>query len=64
MRSVNPSKLNLAGIFVQVLERRQHDGTEELTLARARAAVKKRKVEEERQSWLIRLRDEAYVEYR
>ena len=50
--------------IVQVLERRQHDGTEELTLARARAAVKKRKVEEERQSWLIRLRDEAYVEYR
>ena len=50
--------------IVQVLGHRQHDGTEELTLAKARAEVKKRKVEEERQSWLIRLRDEAYVEYR
>ena len=50
--------------IIQVMEHRQYDGTEELTIARARAAVKKRKIEDERQSWLIRLRDEAYVEYR
>ncbi len=50
--------------LLQILGHRQHDGTEELMLAKARAAVKKRKVEEKRQSWLIRLRDEAYVEYR
>ncbi len=59
-----PFKTQFGWHMVQVLEHRQHDGTEELVLAKARAAVKKRKVEEERQSWLIRLRDEAYIEYR
>ena len=59
-----PFKTQFGWHMVQVLEHRQYDGTEELVLAKARAAVKKRKVEEERQSWLIRLRDEAYVEYR
>ncbi|MFK8067942.1 MAG: peptidylprolyl isomerase [Gammaproteobacteria bacterium] len=59
-----PFKSQFGWHIIQVQEHRQYDGTEELTVARARAAVKKRKVEEERQSWLIRLRDEAYVEYR
>ncbi len=59
-----PFKSQFGWHIVQVLEHRQYDGTEELTIAKARAAVKKRKIEEDRQSWLIRLRDEAYVEYR
>ena len=59
-----PFRTQFGWHMLQVLGHRQHDGTEELLLAKARASVKKRKVEEKRQSWLIRLRDEAYVEYR
>lgn len=59
-----PFKSQFGWHIVQVLGHRQHDGTQELVNARARAAIKKRKVEEERQTWLIKLRDEAYVEYR
>jgi peptidyl-prolyl cis-trans isomerase SurA len=50
--------------IVQVVDRRQHDSTEEIRRARARDYVRKRKVEEETQAWLRRLRDEAFVEYR
>ncbi len=49
---------------VQVLARRDYDGTEEVRRAKARAIIRKRKGEEELQAWLRRLRDEAYVEYR
>lgn len=50
--------------IVQVLERRDYDGTEEVRRADAKAAIRKRKIEEEHEIWLRRLRDEAYVEYR
>lgn len=50
--------------IVQVLERREHDDTEETKRTRAREVIRDRKTEEEMQSWLRRLRDEAYVEYR
>ncbi|GAB4302350.1 MAG: peptidylprolyl isomerase [Thiohalomonadaceae bacterium] len=50
--------------IVQVLERRQRDSTEELKRARAHDAIRQRKIEEETQDWLRRLRDEAYVEYK
>jgi peptidyl-prolyl cis-trans isomerase SurA len=50
--------------LVQVLERREHDDTEEAKRARARETIRGRKIEEETQNWLRRLRDEAYVEYR
>ncbi len=50
--------------ILQVVGRRQHDSTEAVKRARAREAIKKRKVEEEGEAWLRRLRDEAYVEYR
>ncbi|MGH8612851.1 MAG: peptidylprolyl isomerase [Gammaproteobacteria bacterium] len=50
--------------IVQVLERRDYDGTEEIRRADAKATIRKRKIEEEHEIWLRRLRDEAYVEYR
>lgn len=49
---------------MQVLERRDYDGTEEVRRSQAREAIRKRKLEEEREAWLRRLRDEAYVEFR
>jgi peptidyl-prolyl cis-trans isomerase SurA len=50
--------------LVQVLERRQQDSTEDMRRSRAREFVRQRKVEEETQAWLRRLRDEAYVDIR
>ena len=51
-------------LIVQVQERREHDDTEEYTRTQAQEALRSRKIEEEYQNWLRRLRDEAYVEYR
>jgi peptidyl-prolyl cis-trans isomerase SurA len=50
--------------IVQVLERREHDSTEDLKRSQAREAIRRRKLEEARDAWLRQLRDEAYVEYR
>jgi len=50
--------------IVQVLERREHDSTEDIKRARARETIRRRKLEEARSDWLGQMRDEAYVEYR
>jgi peptidyl-prolyl cis-trans isomerase SurA len=50
--------------IVQMIERRQHDDTEEAKRAQAREAILRRKIEEETQAWVRRLHDEAYIEYR
>jgi peptidyl-prolyl cis-trans isomerase SurA len=50
--------------ILQVTDRRKIDGTEEVKRDRARRAIRQRKIDERRQTWLRRLRDEAYVEYR
>jgi peptidyl-prolyl cis-trans isomerase SurA len=50
--------------ILQVMDRREIDGTEEVKRDRARRAIRQRKIDETRQTWLRRLRDEAYVEYR
>ena len=49
---------------VQVLERRDRDATETSRRAEARRSLQARKVEENTQAWVRRVRDEAYVEYR
>lgn len=50
--------------IVQVLDKREYDSTDAFKRSQAREFIRKRKVEEEMQRWLTRLRDEAYVEYR
>ncbi len=47
--------------ILQVLGRREYDSTQEYKQAQAAQAIRKRKIEEERDIWLRRLRDEAYV---
>ena len=50
--------------LVQVLERRDLDATETSRRAEARRRLRSRKIEENTQAWLRRVRGEAYVEYR
>ncbi|KPK37491.1 MAG: molecular chaperone SurA [Gammaproteobacteria bacterium SG8_47] len=50
--------------ILQVMSRRSLDNTEQAERDKAREAIQQRKAEEALQSWLRRIRDEAYVEYR
>lgn len=50
--------------LIQVLGRREHDISSELTVNSARQQVHARKTDERYEQWLRQLRDEAYVEYR
>ena len=59
-----PFRTQFGWHIVQVLERREHDDTEQVKRARAAEQIRKRKVDEEVQNWLRQLRDEAYVELR
>ena len=47
--------------IVQVLSRRKHDDTQAYLRSQARSQIQKRKIEEETENWLRRIRDEAYV---
>ncbi len=59
-----PFKSPFGWHILQVLERREHDNTEDVKRARAREAIRTKKIDEALQNWLRSLRDEAYVEYR
>lgn len=49
---------------VEVLERREHDSTEDYRRARAASQIRERKGEEALDGWLRRLRDDAFVDNR
>ncbi len=57
-----PFKSRFGWHLIQVLERRQFDNTQEALRVNAANQIKKRKIEEELQTWLRQLRDESYVE--
>lgn len=50
--------------LIQVEERREQNMADEFKRNKAREQLKQRKVEEELESWLRAMRDEAYIEYR
>lgn len=50
--------------IIKVNDRREENMAEEFKRNKARAQIRKRKIEEDLESWLRQLRDEAYVEYR
>jgi peptidyl-prolyl cis-trans isomerase SurA len=50
--------------LIQLLERKQSDDSAEFLKNQAREEIFKRKVEEETELWLRKIRDEAYVEIR
>lgn len=59
-----PFKTNFGWHIVKVEDRREVDNTAEFQLKKIRDLIRQRKIEEETETWLRRLRDEAYVEYR
>ncbi len=59
-----PFKSQFGWHILQVHGWRDHDNTAEYERKRAYEALKERKIEEETEIWLRRLRDEAYIEIR
>lgn len=50
--------------LIRVIDRRTHDSTKDYQQAKARNSIRQRKIIENTELWLRRLRDEAYIEYR
>ena len=50
--------------IVEVLDKREHDNSQEAMRSQAREIIRQRKIEEETEIWLRQLRDESYIENR
>ena len=50
--------------LVEVTDRRSHDTTDELKAQRCQSEIRESKAQEEREMWLRRLRDQAYIDVR
>ncbi len=59
-----PFRTDIGWYLVQLVDRRQYDSTDEARKAEAREAIRKRKLAEETELYLRRLRDEAYIDIR
>ena len=59
-----PFKSRFGWHILEVLERRQHDNSEDARRAEARNTLRQRKVEEETDLWIRQLVDESYVDNR
>jgi len=59
-----PFKTQFGWHVLQVMDRRNHDSTEEYERSKVRQLIRSRKYDEELFLWLRRLRDESYVDYR
>lgn len=59
-----PVKTKFGYHVIELMDKRQSDKTEEALLNQAAGQIRVRKAQEETESWLLRMRDEAFVDIR